>query len=163
MKAIASTLAILALAATLNAAEGDAKKPEGDKGKPKMNPEQVFAKKDADKEKIGWLSTDPRKLQERFGGRWLSTDFKAGDMLCFTMHTLHGALDNNSPIKRCRLTSDTRYQPASEPIDERWNGANPEAHGYDKVFLPGLGAWNNQEFQDEWKKVDELGRLLLVR
>lgn len=122
-----------------------------------------YAKKDADKEKIGWLSTDPRKLQERFGGRWLSTDFKAGDMLCFTMHTLHGALDNNSPVKRCRLTSDTRYQPASEPIDERWNGANPEAHGYDKVFLPGLGAWNNQEFQDEWKKVDELGRLLLVR
>ncbi|MCB1276633.1 hypothetical protein [Prosthecobacter sp.] len=50
MKAIASTLAILALAATLNAAEGDAKKPEGDKGKPKMNPEQVFAKKDADKD-----------------------------------------------------------------------------------------------------------------
>lgn len=121
-----------------------------------------YAQKDADKEKIGWLSTDPRKLQDRFGGRWLSTDFKAGDMLCFTMHTLHGALDNNSPIKRCRLTSDTRYQPANEPIDERWNGPNPEAHGYDKVFLPGLGAWNNQEFQDEWKKVDEYGRLVLL-
>ncbi|MEM7346337.1 MAG: phytanoyl-CoA dioxygenase family protein [Chloroflexota bacterium] len=120
-----------------------------------------YAKKDADKEKIGWLSTNPIKLQERFGGRWLSTDFQAGDMLCFTMHTLHGALDNNSPIKRCRLTSDTRYQPASEPIDERWNGAKPEAHGYDKVFLPGLGAWNNQEFQDEWKLVDDYGRLVL--
>lgn len=120
-----------------------------------------YAQKDADKDKIGWLSTNPRKLQDRFGGRWLSTDFKAGDMLCFTMHTLHGALDNNSPIKRCRLTSDTRYQPANEPTDDRWNGANPEAHGYDKVFLPGLGAWNNQEFQDEWKKVDEYGRLVL--
>ncbi len=120
-----------------------------------------YAQKDADKDKIGWLSTNPRKLQERFGGRWLSTDFKAGDMLCFTMHTLHGALDNNSPIKRCRLTSDTRYQPGNEPIDERWNGPNPEAHGYDKVFLPGLGSWNNQEFQDEWKKVDGYGRLVL--
>lgn len=123
---------------------------------------RTYAQKDADRDKIPWLSTDPIKLQERFGGRWLSTDFQAGDMLCFTMHTLHGALDNNSPIKRCRLTSDTRYQPASEPVDERWNGANPEAHGYDKVFLPGLGAWNNQEFQDEWKKVDELGRLALA-
>lgn len=118
-----------------------------------------YAKRDADKEKISWLSTDPIKLQDNFGGRWLSTDFEAGDMLCFTMHTLHGALDNNSPIKRCRLTSDTRYQPANEPIDARWNGANPEAHGYDKVFLPGLGKWNNKEFQDEWKKVDALGRL----
>lgn len=120
-----------------------------------------YAKKDADKEKIPWLSTDPIKLQDNFGGRWLSTDFQAGDMLCFTMHTLHGALDNNSPKKRCRLTSDTRYQPANEPIDDRWNGANPEAHGYDKVFLPGLGKWNNKDFQDEWKPVDELGRLAL--
>ena len=48
------------------------------------------------------------------------------------MHTLHGALDNNSPVKRL---TDIRYQPANEPIDDRWNGANPEAHGYDKVFL----------------------------
>ena len=122
----------------------------------------TYAKRDADKEKISWLSTNPLKLQNRFGGRWLSTDFEAGDVLCFGMHMLHGALDNCSPIKRCRLTSDTRYQPAAEPIDERWNGANPEAHGYDKVFLPGLGSWNNQEFQDEWKRVDELGRLVLA-
>ncbi len=120
-----------------------------------------YAKRDADKEKISWLSTDPIKLQDNFGGRWLSTDFQAGDMLCFTMHTLHGALDNNSPVKRCRLTSDTRYQPANEPIDSRWNGTNPEAHGYDKVFLPGLGRWNNKDFQDEWKPVDEMGRLAL--
>ena len=92
----------------------------------------------------------------------MTTDFKAGDVLFFGMHMLHGALDNNSPIKKCRLTSDTRYQLAAEPIDERWNGTNPEAHGYDKVFLPGLGSWNNQEFQDEWKKVDDLGRLVLA-
>lgn len=122
-----------------------------------------YAKKDADKDKINWLSTNPLTLQNSLGGRWLTTDFKAGDVLCFGMHLLHGALDNRSPIKRCRLTSDTRYQRADEPIDERWNGTNPEAHGYDKVFLPGLGAWNNAEFQDEWKKVDEFGRLLLAK
>ena len=121
-----------------------------------------YARKDADKDKISWLSTNPRTLQEKFGGRWLTTDFRAGDVLSFGMHLLHGALDNCSPVRRCRLTSDTRYQKASEAIDDRWNGANPEAHGYDKVFLPGLGAWNNTEFQDEWKKVDEYGRLVLV-
>ena len=121
-----------------------------------------YARKDADKDRFGWLSTNPLKLQERFGGRWLTSDFEAGDMLCFTMHTLHGALDNNSPIGRCRLTSDTRYQPAGEAVDTRWNGPDPQAHGYDKVFLPGLGAWDNREFQDEWKRVDELGRLVLL-
>ena len=74
---------------------------------------------------------------------------------------LHGALDNRSADRKCRLSSDTRYQPADEPFDERWNGAHPEAHGYDKVFLPGLGSWNNHEFLDEWKRVDDLGRLIL--
>lgn len=120
-----------------------------------------YARQDADKEKISWLSTDPVRLQQGLGGRWLTTDFEAGDVLSFGMHMLHGALDNRSPVGRCRLTSDTRYQRADEPLDERWNGPNPEAHGYDKVFFPGLGHWNNIEFQDEWKRVDELGRLVL--
>ncbi|MEM1116830.1 MAG: phytanoyl-CoA dioxygenase family protein [Bacteroidota bacterium] len=122
-----------------------------------------YATQDADKEKISWLSTDPVKLQGALGGRWLTADFEPGDVLCFGMHMLHGALDNRSPTRRCRLTSDTRYQRADEPLDERWNGANPEAHGYDKVFLPGLGRWNNQDFQDEWKRVDAYGRLDIAR
>jgi len=46
MKAIASILAILTLSVSLNAAEGDAKKPEA--GKPKMNPEEAFKKLDKD-------------------------------------------------------------------------------------------------------------------
>lgn len=121
----------------------------------------TYARKDADRDRIPWLGTDPVKLRERFGGHWLSTDFEAGDVLCFGMHMLHGALDNCSPVRRCRLSSDSRYQSANEPLDERWNGENPEAHGYDKVFFPGLGHWNNQEFLDEWKRVDEFGRLVL--
>lgn len=122
---------------------------------------RTYAQKDADRDKIPWLGTDPNHLRRRYGGQWLSTDFTAGDVLCFGMHMLHGALDNQSPIRRCRLTSDSRYQSVNEPFDERWNGDNPVAHGYDKVFYPGLGNWNNREFQDEWKKVDENGRLLL--
>lgn len=50
MKTITSLLAILALSAVTSfAAEGDApKKPEGEK--PKLTPEQMFTKKDADKD-----------------------------------------------------------------------------------------------------------------
>lgn len=122
----------------------------------------TYAKRDADKEKITWLGLDPGKLQRSLGGRWLTTDYQAGDVMCFGMHMLHGALDNLSPAGRCRLSSDTRYQLASEPYDERWNGPNATAaHGDDKVFLPGLGKWNNLDFQDEWKRVDENGRLIL--
>ena len=120
-----------------------------------------YAAMDADKDKLEWIGLDPEKLRKRFGGRWLGADYQAGDVLCFTMHTLHGALDNNSPVGRCRLSSDTRYQPANEPFDERWNGDVIVAHGRDKVFYPGLGRWNNKDFQDEWKPVDERGRLNL--
>ena len=115
---------------------------------------------DADRDGLEWLG-DPLRIQQRFGARWLSTDFEAGDLLCFGMGTVHAALDNHSPVGRCRLSSDSRYQLASEPLDERWNGPEPEAHGADKVFFPGLGSWNNKDFQDEWKTVDEFGRLVI--
>jgi Ca2+-binding EF-hand superfamily protein len=50
MKVITSFLAILALSAVTSfAADGDAKKPEG-KVKPKLTPEEMFMKKDADKD-----------------------------------------------------------------------------------------------------------------
>jgi hypothetical protein len=114
---------------------------------------------DADADGLEWLSTRPAECRRKFGTRWLTADFQMGDVLCFGMDTVHGALDNCSPTGRCRLSSDTRYQLASDPLDERWNGEDPVAHGRDKVFYPGLGAWNNADFQDEWKPVDDYGRL----
>ncbi len=50
-----------------------------------------------------------------------------GDLLTFRMNTVHASLDNRSD--RIRLSTDTRYQLASEPVDERWVGENPIAHG----------------------------------
>ena len=75
----------------------------------------------------GWLSKDAVKLRKRLGGRWLTTDFKAGDALIFSMFTVHTSLDNHS--NTIRLSSDTRYQLASEPVDERWIGEKPIGHG----------------------------------
>ena len=78
MKVITSFLAILALSAVTSfAAEGDApKKPEGDKGKPKMNPEEMMKRLDTDKDgkvsKAEFLASpnakkDEAKATERFG------------------------------------------------------------------------------------------------
>jgi ectoine hydroxylase-related dioxygenase (phytanoyl-CoA dioxygenase family) len=94
--------------------------------------------KDAGRDKIGWLGDDPVKLQDALGGRWLTTDFRAGDVVCFSIYLVHAALDNRSPVRRCRLTSDTRYQLAGEPLDDR----------------------DDKEFEEEWKPVDRYGRLL---
>lgn len=116
---------------------------------------------DADRDKVDWLSDDPLKIQHELGGRWLTTEFSAGDVICFDTRLVHGSLDNVSARHRCRLTSDTRYQLACDPVDERWNGDIKNPHGgSQKVFLPGLLKANgNREFEEEWKPVDEYGRL----
>jgi hypothetical protein len=75
----------------------------------------------------GSLSNNPATLREKLGGRWLTTDFEAGDLLTFTMYTVHASVDNSSD--RIRISSDSRYQPTSLPADERWVGENPIGHG----------------------------------
>lgn len=75
----------------------------------------------------GWLSKDPVKLRKNLGGRWLTADYRAGDLLVFSVFTVHTSLDNQSD--EIRLSTDTRYQLASDPVDERWIGEHPIAHG----------------------------------
>jgi ectoine hydroxylase-related dioxygenase (phytanoyl-CoA dioxygenase family) len=75
----------------------------------------------------GRLSDNPARIRERLGGRWLSAEFRMGDLLTFPMYTVHASLDNRSEV--IRLSSDTRYQLASEPVDERWVGEHPIGHG----------------------------------
>lgn len=76
----------------------------------------------------GWLSRTPATLRQNLGGRWLTApEFRMGDLLAFSVFTVHASLDNQSNC--IRLSSDSRYQLASEPIDERWIGENPIGHG----------------------------------
>lgn len=76
----------------------------------------------------GQLSDDPVELRNQLGGRWLTANYRAGDLLVFSIYTLHASLDNQSE-NQLRVSTDTRYQLASEPVDERWIGENPTAHG----------------------------------
>jgi ectoine hydroxylase-related dioxygenase (phytanoyl-CoA dioxygenase family) len=120
-----------------------------------------YLTKDADRDGLVWLDDDPAAVQDRYGTRWLTTDYAAGDVLIFSMKMLHGAFDNESEHGRCRLSTDSRYLVAGETPDPRWNGDDINPHGRGRVFYPGLGSWENADFQDEWKYVDDLGRLKL--
>ncbi len=76
----------------------------------------------------GWLSRRPDSLPSKFGARWLTAEeWHVGDFITFRMDLIHASLDNHSD--RVRLSTDTRYQPADEPADERWIGPNPPGHG----------------------------------
>ena len=60
------------------------------------------------------------------GVKWGSTAFNAEDIILFGMYFMHGSLDNQTD--HIRLSSDTRYQAADEPVDERHMGATPDAY-----------------------------------
>jgi hypothetical protein len=76
----------------------------------------------------GYLTKNPASLRQKLGGRWLTCEhWQPGDFLTFKMTTIHASIDNQTD--RVRLSSDTRYQRASQPADERWIGANPPLHG----------------------------------
>ncbi len=93
----------------------------------------VDSKNDPAHDKWSWsasggaFSKDAIGVRQTVGGRWLSADYKAGDLLVFDMFTLHASLDNQT--NRVRLSTDSRYQLASEAADERWMGEQPIAHG----------------------------------
>ena len=76
----------------------------------------------------GTLSHNPKGVRNKFGGRWLVTEFEPGDFLTFGMFVVHASIDNQTE-NEIRISTDSRYQRASEPIDERWVGINPPAHG----------------------------------
>lgn len=88
---------------------------------------ETYGRMDVDRDRIGgWFSDDPVEIVEKFGGRWQTTEFHAGDVIVFGMWTMHGSLRNAT--NRWRISCDTRFQPADEPVDERWIGENPKAH-----------------------------------
>jgi hypothetical protein len=77
----------------------------------------------------GSFSKDAIDVREQIGGRWLTKEFAMGDVLIFCMQLLHASMDNQT--NRVRLSTDTRYQLAAEPLDPRWIGENPIAHSSD--------------------------------
>lgn len=79
----------------------------------------TYGRMDVDRDRIeGHFERDPLDIVDRFGGRWQAANYSAGDVLIFGMHTMHASTTNLT--NRFRLSCDVRYQPASEPMDERW-------------------------------------------
>jgi hypothetical protein len=75
----------------------------------------------------GHYSPHAIATREDLGGRWLTAEYRMGDLLVFCMNLMHSSSDNQTD--RVRLSSDSRYQLASEPQDGRWIGEDPPMHG----------------------------------
>lgn len=61
----------------------------------------------------GWLTSDPSELEVP----WVSTNFRAGDICIIGIDLLH--LSSTNTTSRFRLSCDTRWQPASAPMNPR--------------------------------------------
>ncbi|XP_022289032.2 1-deoxypentalenic acid 11-beta-hydroxylase-like [Crassostrea virginica] len=71
-------------------------------------------------EGTGWFTEDPFEITTKFGGKWKTSDFQAGDVLIFTVRTVHMSTSNLTD--NIRLSCDTRWQPADEEADPRFVG-----------------------------------------
>lgn len=89
---------------------------------------ETYGQMDVDRDNIatGWFSDDPVEIVDLFGGQWATAAFAAGDMIVFGMFMMHASLLNTT--NRYRLSADTRYQLAAQPVDERWMGSRPKGH-----------------------------------
>ncbi len=84
----------------------------------------TYGRMDVDRDGVdGWFTKEPMDIVTQFGGRWLTTNYEAGDVILFGMHTMHASTTNLT--KRYRLSCDVRFQPAHEPMDERWTKGGP--------------------------------------
>ena len=76
----------------------------------------------------GTLSRNPPVLRRKFGGRWLAAEHAAGDFLARGMFLVYPPVDNRT-ANQLRFSSDSRHQPASEPVDDHWGGAKTPGQG----------------------------------
>lgn len=91
---------------------------------------ETYGNHDVDRDRgAGWFSTDPSEITKKFGGRWLTTDYRAGDVVLFGLYLMHASTTNTTD--RWRLSCDIRFQPAEDPADARWVGDNPASHSRD--------------------------------
>ena len=75
----------------------------------------------------GRYSRRPDRVRDEFGTRWLSADYRMGDVIIFNTRGLHATLDNRS--KGFRISIDVRFQPAGDMTDPRFEGPHPIVHG----------------------------------
>ncbi|MCS7049717.1 MAG: hypothetical protein NZ483_10560 [Verrucomicrobiae bacterium] len=58
-----------------------------------------------------WLTNNSVPLRWHLGGQWLTTEFRMGDVLIFTVATIHASVVNQTD--RFWLSPDSRYQRAT--------------------------------------------------
>ena len=87
----------------------------------------------------GRYSRRPDRVSKEFGARWLSTDYRLGDVMIFDTRNLHATLDNQTA--GFRVSIDVRFQPAQDAVDPRFAGPDPVAHAAARASIFEHAKW----------------------
>jgi ectoine hydroxylase-related dioxygenase (phytanoyl-CoA dioxygenase family) len=87
--------------------------------------------------------------KELLGLRWVTADFKAGDILLFPSLTVHSALENRHP-ESMRLSVDFRYQLEGEALTEGCLKPHFDRIDWSEIYKD----WKSRELQYYWQKKD---------
>ncbi|CAJ1441024.1 unnamed protein product [Effrenium voratum] len=108
---------------------------------------QTYGKLDLDESDIkgtGWFTDDPEEVIS-MGGRWETAEYLQGDVVLFTMHTVHGSSANC--LDRWRLSLDFRVQAGSAPPVEpscnkgRWSRFRHNMSEFPQTMEQAKAAW----------------------
>ena len=74
------------------------------------------------------LTHDLKWISDATGKRWLTTDYKAGDIVIHSPAIVHASTD--AEIDLIRVSTDIRFQRAGSPSDPRWGNDWSADDGY---------------------------------
>ncbi|CAE7583267.1 unnamed protein product, partial [Symbiodinium microadriaticum] len=112
---------------------------------------RTYGELDLDENDIGgtgWFSEDPEEVS-KLGGLWETAAYGAGDVVLFTMHTIHGSSTNRTDS--WRLSVDFRVQPCHAPptlVSQnkgRWSRLRHSRSDFPRSMDEAKTAWNLHE------------------
>ncbi len=80
---------------------------------------------------------------------WVQDDYECGDVLTFPSHMVHKGLTNQRR-DRIRISLDIRYQPASEPIEEKSLVPHMGVATWEELYA----GWKNDRLKYYWRSQD---------
>ncbi|CAE7673259.1 unnamed protein product, partial [Symbiodinium pilosum] len=122
---------------------------------------RTYGKLDLDDSDIGgtgWFTEDPDEVS-KFGGCWETAAYGPGDVVLFTMHTMHGSSVNRTDSWRLSLdfrVQSSRAPPAVSQNKGRWSRLRHDRLEFPRSMEEAKAAWNLEKEPSAKRRLPDL-------